>query len=456
MKIYDAVIIGFGKAGKTLAADLAAQGKSVAIIEKSDKMYGGTCPNTGCIPTKFLVLAGQQSQHLQKKEPQSAAEIYRQAIQDKNNLTAKLRNNMYNKLTKSGVDVITGLASFSGPKTLMVRTTAENLELSADKIFINTGAEPFLPPIPGIDGPHIYTSETLMELTEYPKNLVIIGGGFIGLEFASIYASFGSIVTVLQDQPTFLPREDTEIAAEILKDLTARGIEFHFGVKVNTFSEDADKTVIKFTSETGHEQELCADAVLISTGRRPQVKELNPEAAGIRLTSQGAIEVNQHLQTSNPDIFAMGDVKGGLQFTYISLDDYRIVKSFLEGDKSYTADQRGEIPYAVFLTPPYSRVGMNETEAKQAGKKIKIGCLAVPSLPRAKVLGETRGIFKAVVDAETDLILGAMLYGPESFELINMIKLAMDNGLPYQVLRDTIYTHPAMSEAFNDLFTNLK
>ena len=386
---YDAVIIGFGKGGKTMAGALGAAGKKVALIEKSDRMYGGTCINVGCIPTKSLVYrAGLAAAKGGSFEEKAAA--YKAAMEQKEDLTARLRGKNYQKLDSNpNITVIDGTASFQSPHVVEVEKDGRTFQVEGEQIFINTGSSAFIPPIEGLKGnPYVYTSEGLLNLTELPSRLVIIGGGYIGVEFSSIYASFGSKVTIL----------------------------------------------------------------LVATGRRPNTAGLNLEAAGVEIGPRGGIVTDDSLTTTAPHIYAMGDVRGGLQFTYISLDDFRIVKSKVLGDGSYTLKERGAVPYSVFLIPPFSRVGLSEKEAVEKGYKVKVARLAAAAIPKAQVLEQPAGLLKAVIDEETGLILGAHLFCQESYEMINMIKLAMDAKVPYQVLRDTIYTHPTMSEAFNDLF----
>ena len=301
------------------------------------------------------------------------------------------------------------------------------------------------------DNPYVYTSEGLLSRRELPEKLVIIGGGYIGVEFSSIYANFGSKVTILQDGDVFLPREDEEIAAAVKASLENRGIRVLAGVKVKAAEQEEDGAVVVIDTREG-ERRLQADAVLVATGRRPNTKGLNLEAAGVKTDARGGIITDDTLATTAPHIYAMGDVRGGLQFTYISLDDFRIVRSAVLGDGSYDLKKRGAVPYSVFLDPPFSRVGLSEKEAVKAGYRVKTARLAAAAIPKAQVLEQPAGLLKAVIDEETGLILGAHLFCEESYEMINMIKLAMDAKVSYTVLRDAIYTHPTMSEAFNDLF----
>ena len=449
---YDAVIIGFGKGGKTMAGALGAAGKKVALIEKSDRMYGGTCINVGCIPTKSLVYrAGLAAAKGGSFEEKAAA--YKAAMEQKEDLTARLRGKNYQKLDSNpNITVIDGTASFQSPHVVEVEKDGRTFQVEGEQIFINTGSSAFIPPIEGLKGnPYVYTSEGLLNLTELPSRLVIIGGGYIGVEFSSIYASFGSKVTILQDGDIFLPREDEELAGAVRESLESRGIRVMTGVKVKALEQAGGKALVAV--DNGKEvQKLEAEAVLVATGRRPNTAGLNLEAAGVEIGPRGGIVTDDSLTTTAPHIYAMGDVRGGLQFTYISLDDFRIVKSKVLGDGSYTLKERGAVPYSVFLIPPFSRVGLSEKEAVEKGYKVKVARLAAAAIPKAQVLEQPAGLLKAVIDEETGLILGAHLFCQESYEMINMIKLAMDAKVPYQVLGDTIYTHPTMSEAFNDLF----
>lgn len=442
--MYDAMIIGFGKGGKTLAGKLAAAGKNVALIEKDTGMYGGTCINVGCIPSKSLIHSAAQP------SDSSQAEKYRAAIEEKRRLTGMLRQKNYNKLADlPNVTIYDGTARFTSPKQVEVRTANESVQLNAEQIFINTGATPRIPTIEGISStPYVYNSAQLMELDTLPERLAIIGGGYIGLEFASMYSAFGSKVTVLQDGESFLPKEDEDIAAEIKALLEAQGIEFCLGAKIQKVVNGP----AVFFDWQGKNHRLEADAVLVATGRVPNTAKLNCEAAGVELTPRGAVKVDEKLRTTAPNIWAMGDVTGGLQHTYVSLDDSRIVSSQLFGGKAYSTADRKNVPYSVFLATPYSRVGMNEREARAAGYNIKLMKLPAAAIPKAQVLKSPAGILKAVIDKDTDKILGVMLLCEESYETINVVKLAMDLNADYTVLRDQVFTHPTMTEALNDLF----
>ena len=456
MNAFDVIIIGFGKGGKTLAAEFAKRGQKVAIIERSDKMYGGTCINIGCIPTKTLVHQAKMASALKDATFEERSEFYRNAVSVKESVTSALRNKNYHNLADNpNVTVYTGIRSFVSADVVAVRTATEEIRLTSKQIIINTGAETVIPPIEGVAGnPFVYTSTSIMELADLPRRLVIIGGGYIGLEFASMYASFGSQVTVLESYPELIAREDRDIAASVKETLEKKGIVFRMNAKVQSVNRVEDKAIVTFAdSQTNEVFVLEADAVLLATGRRPNTKDLNLEVAGVEVDVRGAIIVDEYLKTTNPNIRAVGDVKGGLQFTYISLDDYRIVREDLFGDKERRTGDRNPVSYSVFIDPPLSRIGLNEEEARRQNRDIIVKKLPVMAIPRAKTLGETDGLLKAIIDKNTGKILGCVLFAPDSGEVINTVAVAMKTGQDYTFLRDFIFTHPSMSEALNDLFS---
>ncbi|QQM98248.1 FAD-containing oxidoreductase [Staphylococcus pseudintermedius] len=439
MNQYDLIVVGFGKAGKTLAKFARQQGKSVAVIEKSAEMYGGTCINIGCIPSKVLVHDGIE------------AASFNDAMQRKRDVVNALNSKNYHNLAdEETVDVINMTASFKSAHAIdLLNAQGEAVQtIEGKNIVINTGAKSVIPNIKGIDtSQRVYDSKAIMDLTQQPKRLVIVGGGYIALEFASIFANFGTTVTVLERSDQILKREDAVIAQQVTEDLTQKGIQFIYNAETEAIEDEADVTKVVTNQGT-----FEADAILVATGRKPNTEGLNLEATGVQLGQRGEIIVNDKLQTSVDHIYAVGDVHGGLQFTYISLDDFRIVKSQLFGDGKRTLAQRGVVPYTMFIDPPMARVGMTATEAREKGYDILENQVAVNTMPRHKINNDTRGLFKAVVDAKSGQVLGATLYGQQSEELINIVKLAIDQQLPYAVLRDNIYTHPTMAESFNDLF----
>lgn len=458
MERYDGIVIGFGKGGKTLAGKLAAAGKTVAVVEKSQMMYGGTCINVGCIPSKSLVKNAKAARVKTGLSFEEKAAFYAAAIEEKRGLTAALRKKNLDKLKDlNNVDIYTGEARFLSSDRLEIKMEEETVTLAGDKIFINTGAEPVIPSIEGLkENSRVYFSETMLDLDRLPRHLAIVGGGYIGMEFASIYSGFGSQVTVFQDGVTFLPREDEDMAAEIKKVLEGRGVRFQLGAAIKKIQEGTEFSKILY-DWNGKSCELEADAILIAVGRKPNTGDLNTAAAGVELTPRGAIKTDNFRRTTAENIWAMGDVAGGLQFTYVSYDDFRIVWSQLcegcsSGKIGYSAEQRVNVPYSVFLEPSFSRVGLNEREAVAAGHRVRVAKLPAAAIPKAQVLKDTEGMLKAVIDMDSGKILGAVLFCRESHEMINIVKLAMDVGAQYTVLRDQIFTHPTMSEALNDLF----
>lgn len=455
MKQYDAIIIGFGKAGKLLAAELSNRNWKVAIVERSNKMYGGTCPNIACIPTKALIHEAEIANLFYYDDFPKQAGTYKMAIGRKNKLTSFLRQNAYDALNKrSNVTIYTGVASFTSPNTIKVALPDGDLELQGKEIFINTGSTPILPAIDGIkESQKVYTSTTLMELDTLPKHLVIVGGGYIGLEFASMYAGFGSKVTVLESGNKFMPREDRDIANSVKEAMEKKGIDFRLNVRTQTIHDTNDGVTLTYSDISDNMPYFVeGDAILVATGRKPMTEGLNLQAAGVERDAQGAIVVNDQLRTKVPHVWAMGDVKGGSQFTYISLDDFRIIRNQLFGDKTRDIGDRNPVQYAVFIDPPLAHIGLTEEEALKKGYSIKVSRLDAKSIVRSRTLQQMDGMMKVIINSHSGKIIGCTLFCADASELINTIALAMKTGQHYSVLRDFIYTHPSMSEGFNELF----
>ena len=457
MKKYDAVIIGFGKGGKTLAGFLAGKGQNVALVEKSDKMYGGTCINVGCIPSKKLVNSTKVLKDKGLSSIEDKEKFYAESIENKNTLIGALRGKNYEMLaSKENITVYDGTGSFVSKNVVNVENNGENVQIEGERIFINTGAATIIPNIKGLkESNYVYTSTSIMELKELPKKLTIIGAGYIGLEFASMYSEFGSEVTVIDMGDRLMPREDEEIAERVKAILEAKGIKFLLKSKIEEISDRNDKGYVKISGENG-ESEVESDAVLVAIGRKPNTEGLNLEAAGVKTDERGAVAVDETLKTTADNIWAMGDVKGGLQFTYISLDDFRIIRDNVYGNGSRTINDRNVIPYSVFINPPLSRVGMTEKEAVEKGYEVKTGRLEAMAIPKGKIEGVTDGLLKTVVDAKTDKILGCTLLCNTSHEMINIVAAAIKAEQKYTFLKDMIFTHPTMSEALNDLFGSVK
>ena len=440
MKAVQNIIIGFGKGGKTLAKFLAQQGEEVLVVEKSREMYGGTCINIACLPSKRLITEAARGTD------------FATAIRGKREMVAQLRDKNYHMLAdEDTITVLDGTARFTGDHTITVDTATGPQEFTGRRIFINTGAQPIIPAIPGLrESPALLTSTSAMELDNLPQKLVIIGAGNIGLEFASMFAEFDAQVTVVDHHQEFLPREDTDVATMVKANLEQLGITFRLGVNIDQVSMANGQAQVEI-SRDGQAIQLPADKILAATGRRPATAKLGLENTGIDVDDRSAIKVDDQLHTTVPGVWAIGDVKGGPQFTYISLDDFRIIKDELFGDGTRRISNRGVVPTSVFIEPPLAQVGLTEKQAHAQGQDYLLFKLPVAAIPKAKVLKDQRGVLKMLVDPQTKLILGATLYAPEAHEIINMVTLAMRAKLPYTMLRDQVYTPPTISEAFNDL-----
>lgn len=436
MKTFDIIVVGFGKAGKTLAAKMSGLGKSVALIEKNAEMYGGTCINIGCIPTKTLVQAAEDNL------------TFEEAMALKETVVTRLRTKNEGMMTANGVVLYNAKATFVSDKVIELTGGDETEQLTAETIIINTGAESNTFPIPGLlESKHVVDSTGIQNLNAVPKRLGIIGGGNIGLEFADLYANLGSQVTVFEAGETLLPRLEASVVSLAKTYLEEDGVSFILGAKVEQVANEGETVLITANGET-HE----FDVVMYAMGRKPATAGLGLENTAIELTERGAVKVDDYCETTVPGIYAVGDVNGGLQFTYTSLDDFRIVFGRLTGNGDYSLSKRKQVPSTIFLNPPLSRVGLTEKEAEEAGLPYKTNELAVAGMPRAHVNNDLRGVYKVVVNSETNEILGATLFGTGSQEIINLITMAIDNKIPYTYIKNQLFTHPTMAENLNDVF----
>lgn len=446
----DVLVLGFGKGGKTAAHALTDAGKRVILIEQSDEMYGGTCPNVGCVPTKMLVHYSTS-----KRLEDEAQEFFANSIEGVRALTSAFRAGNFDALDgKETATVITGAARFVDPHTVEVGEGADRITVTAPTILINTGSEPVVPDIHGVkDSSHAVSSTDLTRTGTLPRKLVIIGGGYLGLEFASIYRHFGAEVTILEAADRLLAREDDDVAAVATDILRGDGIEVVTGARVTGVTDAEDVASIAYEKE-GREYRVEADAFLAATGRRPATGGLNLDAARVRTTARGAVVVDEKLRTTSPHIFALGDVNGGPQFTYVSLDDARIVLDQLLGAGERSTTDRVAVPRTLFITPPLATVGLTEREARERGLRIRVArekVADIVAMPRAYTVEETRGVMKFILDADTDLILGAAILSIDAQEIINTIALAMRQGVTATTLKNAIYTHPSSTEALNEV-----
>jgi pyruvate/2-oxoglutarate dehydrogenase complex dihydrolipoamide dehydrogenase (E3) component len=450
----DLLVIGGGKAGKSLAMDRAKAGWKVAMVER-DKI-GGTCINVACIPTKALVgsartaLAAHNAgvMGVELDEPSVSVEGLRQHKTSVVDGMVAAHKKMF---ADSGMDFILGTARFIAPRTAEVETHQGDVRLlRGTDVVINTGSTPAIPDLPGIAESAVWTSETILQLERLPQRLLIIGGGYVGCEFASMYALFGSQVIMLQARSQLLPREDPDVSDEVAKILTDQGLEVRLEVRARAVRRNGDGEVVVILEDGS---QVVGDELLVATGRAPVTADLGLAAAGVEVNDRGFIRVDDHLRTTADHVWAAGDVAGSPQFTHASWNDFRILNANLDQGDAAT---RGRIvPYTVFITPELARVGMTESQARAEGRRLAVGKIPVSAIPRAKTLHDTTGTWKAVVDADTDLILGGALLGNNAGEVISTLQMAMIGGLPYQQVRDAVLTHPTMGEGLNLLFDAL-
>lgn len=441
---YKNIVIGFGRAGRTLAQNLAQRGETVLLVEKDKEMYGGTCPNVGCAPSKALIGMAHKNIPFEK------------AIAEKRKLVLTLRGFATAMLTSfDNISIVNGTASFIANKEIEVtQPSGEKTQFSAERIFINTGSTPIIPSIAGVqESANIITSKEAMDLDKLPEHLVIIGAGHIGLEFAAMYKRFGAQVTIIEKGNKFLPMEDYDVAEQIFNDIQIAGVQIIMNAQILQVKDNGTRSTVIF-SKDNIQQELHADKILLSTGRKPNIAELGLENTNIELTAQGAIKVNETLQTTVENVFAMGDVCGGAQFFYLSGDDCSIVENYLFGNKTRNVNDRNPVPYTVFINPPLSRMGLSEKEAKAQNIDYRLFKYDAARIVKANVARNTRRVSKALVDKKTGEILGVTLYHKDSHEVINLISVVMKNKLPYTVLKNHVFTHPTMSEGLASLFSS--
>ncbi|WP_223690494.1 FAD-dependent oxidoreductase [Leifsonia poae] len=452
--VVDTLIIGWGKGGKTLAGTLGRLGRSVALVERSTQMYGGGCINIACVPTKDLVHSAEQRRP--SDDPQA---WFSASVVGRDTLVEKLRERNHEMLAGvPAVTLIDGRARFTGPHEVEVSAGAERLLVSADTIVINTGTAPARPGIPGAESsPRVHDSESIQHIEPFPKSLVVVGGGYVGLEFAGMFSHFGAAVTVVDRNEQLMPREDRDVADAVAALLAESGVEFLQGATVVQIDEGDAGASVTVEIDDGA-RTIEGEAVLFATGRRPVTADLGLDAAGIVVDHRGFVVVDERLRTSVPGVFAIGDVNGGPQFTYISLDDNRIVLSQLTGTGERTTADRVAVPSVTFLSPPVARVGLNEIEARASGRRLlRAGkkIVDIAAMPRPKIVGETHGLIKVIVDADTDLVVGATVFSVDAQEVINLIALAMRAGVTASELRDGIWTHPSSTEALNEVLGGL-
>ncbi len=462
---FDLVVIGGGKGGKTLAMDLAKQGYKAALIERDPEMIGGTCINVACIPTKTLVQSAKLAAMIRRAHEYGVGaaltSLDMAALRErKRSVVGFMRGGNYKLFTSIlGLDFILGEASFVGDRTVEIRLREGGTRtLTGTHVVINTGTRPATPTVPGLRDLQPLTNETILELDTLPEHLLVVGGGFEGVEFAQMFRRFGSRVTVIQRGAQLLAREDADVAEAVRQTLVREDIDVRLGATAERAERSASGGVRLHLHVAGDADGSIIEGshALSVTGREPVTERLNLSATGLVADARGFVPVDEHLATAAPGIWAVGDVNGGPEFTHTSLDDNRIVKNQITGAGGYTSTAGRIITYAVFTDPELGRVGLTEREARRQGYDVRVAWLAANTvaMPRAQTTGETEGFLKAVVDTATDRILGTAFFVAEASELNAIIHLAMRLGLPYTTLRDEMYTHPTFSEGLNGLFAS--
>jgi pyruvate/2-oxoglutarate dehydrogenase complex dihydrolipoamide dehydrogenase (E3) component len=458
MQSYDVIVIGAGQGGVPLAEAFARAGRRTALIERIH--VGGTCVNEGCTPTKTMVASARVA-HVSRRA--NAYGVRAEIIgvdmtavrRRKQGIVESFRSGSERGLEESGVELVRGTARFTAPRTLSVCRGDSHTSLTAETVVIDTGLVSAIPPLPGLADVPYLTSSSIMELEEVPEHLVVLGGGYVGLEFAQMFHRFGSRVTVLQRDAQLLPREDQDVADEVASILRTDGIDVRLGIQAREVRQANGE--IELSCAPGSAASDCrvqGTHLLVATGRVPNTETLNLAAGGVDVDAKGFVRVNARLETSSPGVFALGDVTGGPAFTHVSYDDYRILRTnLLEGGQASTEGRI--LPYTVFMDPQLGRVGMTEREALASGRRIRVAKLPMTRVARALEVDETRGFMKAVVDADSGSILGAAVLGLEGGEIAALLQLAMMGGLPYTRLRDGMFSHPTLAEALNNLFMAL-
>jgi pyruvate/2-oxoglutarate dehydrogenase complex dihydrolipoamide dehydrogenase (E3) component len=448
---YDAIVIGAGQGGGPLAGAFAKAGRRTLVVERTH--VGGTCINEGCTPTKTMIASGRVA-YLARRGAEFGVNITNPTIdlarvrERKRKIVTEFRTSSELSLAKAGVEVEFGHARFLSPHTIEIeKPNGTRLEASADIVVINAGLRPLIPNIPGLSDIPYLDSTSIMELSAVPEHLIVLGGGYIGLEFGQLFRRFGSRVTVVHRGDQLLPREDPDVASAVADILKEDGIDIR--LRTNT-------TSIARTASGGIQlsPDIVGSHLLVATGRKPNTDDLGVDAAGIELDDHGYIKANGRLETTAKGVYAVGDVKGGPAFTHVSYDDFRILRcNLLHGGNASTVGRI--LPYTVFIDPQLGRVGMTEKEARDAAFDVRVATMPMSYVARALEMDESRGMMKAVVDGTTKHILGAAILGVDGGEVAAMVQLAMMGSLPYTALRDGMFSHPTLSEALNNLFASI-
>ncbi|WP_312608442.1 dihydrolipoyl dehydrogenase family protein [Agrobacterium pusense] len=450
---FDFLIFGGGKAGKTLAIEQAKAGKKVAVVEAG--MIGGSCINVACIPSKTLIRSAEVA-HTIKNTAEFGVTVdsVRHSIDLVRDRTARVVAEMVatNKagFNASGFDLILGWGRFVAPKTIQVETENGVRMLTGDQVFINLGTVADIPDVPGLAEADPITHVDALKLGELPTRLIVIGGGYIGMELGQAFRRLGAEVTIVERGPRLAPREDIDVSEAILKILNSEGVDVALSAYDLTVSgRSGDRVTVHCADGRSFE----GSHILVASGRKPRTANIGLELADVEVDERGFVKVDDRLRTTAPDVWAMGEVAGTPMFTHASLDDYRIVKSAMSGGDRTTKDRT--IPYCVFIDPEFARIGKNETDMAKDGADYRVANLPVDVIPRARTLSLRKGFMKAIVARDSDIILGFSMLGVNAGEVMSVVQMAMQGGLPFTALRDGIFAHPTITEGLNMLFANL-
>ena len=457
---YDAILIGAGQANNPLATTLAQAGWHVAIVEREH--VAGTCINEGCTPSKTMIASARVAHMARRGENYGvrtgpiSVDMTRVRERKRNTVESFRKANRRRLEEAEGVDLLMGEGRFTDAQSVEVlMNDGSARHLTAEKIFINVGQRPRRPDLPGLDDVPSLTSTTIMELDEVPDHLLVLGGGYVGVEFAQMFRRFGSEVTIVQRSGQVLSHEDADIVEAVIEVLREDGIRILLDTHAQRVEQGSDGDVNLHVTTPDGDRVLTGSHFLLAVGRIPNTDQLNPEAAGIEMLRHGYIKVNERLETNVPGVYALGDVKGGPAFTHVSYDDFRIVRTnLLEGGDASTTDRI--LNYTVFIDPQLGRAGLTEEMAREQGYDVRVAKMPMSHVARALEVDESRGLMKAVVDAETDRILGAAVFGLEGGEVASTFLVAMMGDLPYTVLRDAVLPHPTLAESLNNLFATLE
>jgi pyruvate/2-oxoglutarate dehydrogenase complex dihydrolipoamide dehydrogenase (E3) component len=452
---HDAIVIGSGQGGKPLSTALAQAGMRTALIERDH--IGGTCVNTGCTPTKTMLASGRVA-YLARRAADYGVRTgpisvdLQKVRQRKRHIVEFFRSRSQSALeSTANLDLIFGDARFSGPRSIEVSLKdGSQRSLSATNIFIDAGTRSARPRLDGLESVPFMDNASIMELDSVPEHLLVLGGGYIGLEFGQLFRRFGSHVTIVHSRGQLLTQEDPDVADEIATILRQDGITIVLNAKASRVSQ-ADGSIRVELQQEDRSTTLVGSHLLVATGRVPNTDTLNLSEAGVQMNDRGFIQVNDRLETTAAGIYALGDIKGGPAFTHISYDDFRIIRANLL-EKKRTSIANRLVPYTLFIDPQLGRVGITETEARAQNRNVRVARLPMSSVARALEVDETRGFMKAIVDCDSNQILGAAILGIEGGEIMSALEIAIMGKLPYTSLRDGVFAHPTLSESLNNLF----